>query len=265
MGILNLTPDSFSDGGQLTDLDAVLRRAEVMVSEGAALLDLGAVSTRPGAEHVPQAEELRRLLPAVKALVHEQLAPISIDTFRPEVAAAALDLGAHMINDVRGGRELGMIETLAAYKPWVCLMHMKGLPQTMQLGSIDYDDVVVEVGSWLANTARRVAEAGVPLPHVLVDPGIGFGKTDEHNLALTLGCRRIHELSQCTVLYGASRKSIVGRVASVDDPRRRLPGSLSLAGAAFRSGARVFRVHDVAQTVQFLKLESALRDHHALA
>ncbi len=265
MGILNLTPDSFSDGGELSDVDAVLRRAERMASEGATLLDLGAVSTRPGALAVSQDEEMRRLLPAIEALKEEEFAPLSIDTFRPEVAVASLDLGASMINDVRGGREPGMLQVFGTYQPWICLMHMKGLPQTMQTGSIAYDEVVVDVGSWLADAVSRAVEVGVPKQHILVDPGIGFGKTDEHNLALTHGCNRIQSLSGCPVLYGASRKSIVGRIAAVEDPQRRVPGSLSLAGAAYRAGARVFRVHDVEQTVQFLRLERALRDQQTLA
>ena len=258
MGILNLTPDSFSDGGQLKDIDAVLRRAEHMVRDGAALLDLGAVSTRPGADDVSQDEELRRLLPAVEALQREQFGPISVDTFRPYVATAALERGARMVNDVRGGRVAGMLEVLATHQPWACLMHMKGLPRTMQDGQIHYENVVEQVGAWLGESVDAARNLGVDLTKVLVDPGIGFGKTDEHNLALTKGCGELSDRTGCAVLYGASRKSIVGRLADVSQPDQRLAGSLSLAGAAYRSGARVFRVHDVAPTVQYLKLEVAL-------
>jgi dihydropteroate synthase len=264
MGILNLTPDSFSDGGELTDLSAVLRRAEAMASAGAHLLDLGAVSTRPGAPEVSAQEEMRRLLPAVEALAKEGFAALSVDTFRASVAAEALDRGVAMINDVRGGYEAGMAELMAERKPWVCLMHMKGRPQTMQAGAIDYSDVVSEVGAWLRESVERVCQAGLPRGNVVVDPGIGFGKTDAHNLALTLAGSTLRQQTGCGVLYGASRKSIVGRIASVDEPQERLAGSLSLAGAAYRSGARVFRVHDVAQTVQYLALEGAMREHQAL-
>jgi dihydropteroate synthase len=261
MGIINLTPDSFSDGGELADVSAVLHRAESMVEAGADLLDLGAVSTRPGAPEVSADDERRRLMPAVEALAAEGLGTLSVDTFRADVAGDALDRGAQMINDVRGGYEPGMMALMAERQPWVCLMHMKGKPQTMQVGAIDYDHVVSDVGTWLAEAVERVCQAGLPRSHMVVDPGIGFGKTDGHNLALTTGCEHLRARTGCEVLYGASRKSIVGRIASVHDPQERLAGSLSLAGAAYRSGARVFRVHDVAPTVQYLALERALREH----
>ncbi|MEE2834861.1 MAG: dihydropteroate synthase [Myxococcota bacterium] len=265
MGILNLTPDSFSDGGELVRVDDVLRRAERMVTDGAALLDLGAVSTRPGAPEVSEEEELRRLLPALDAVLREGFGAVSVDTFRPAVARAALRAGASMINDVYGARQPGMLKVLGEHKPWVCVMHMKGSPQTMQKGAIAYQDVVEQVAAWLDESAGAVVAAGVPQDCVLVDPGIGFGKTDAHNLALTLGCQRLASRTGCAVLYGASRKSIIGRLAAVDAPKKRLPGSLSLLGGAYRSGARVFRVHDVEETVQFLALERALLEANDLA
>lgn len=258
MGILNLTPDSFSDGGELTSTDILLRRAEAMRSSGARFLDLGAVSTRPGSLPVSQEEELDRLLPAVELLISEGFERLSIDTFRPTVAQAALDAGACMINDVRGAREPGMLELLGERKPWVCLMHMRGQPETMQTGELGYSDVLAEVGAWLAQRAQAAVAAGLPQAHLLVDPGIGFGKSDADNLALTLGCAELRAASGCELLYGASRKSLIGRIGGIDSAQRRLPGSLSLLGAAFRAGARVFRVHDVPETVQFLKLELAL-------
>ncbi|MDE0882772.1 MAG: dihydropteroate synthase [Myxococcota bacterium] len=258
MGILNLTPDSFSDGGELTNKDQLLARAESMRSGGAQLLDLGAVSTRPGSLLVSQEEELHRLLPAVESLISEGFEHLSIDTYRPAVARAALAAGACMINDVRAAREPGMLELLGERKPWVCLMHMRGQPETMQRGELGYRDALAEIGAWLAERAQAAIAAGLPQAHLLIDPGIGFGKSDTDNLGLTLGCAELRAASGCELLYGASRKSLVGRIAGIDSPQQRLPGSLSLLGAAFRAGARVFRVHDVAETVQFLKLELAL-------
>jgi dihydropteroate synthase len=258
MGILNCTPDSFSDGGELPHVDDVVRRAERMLEEGAGLLDLGAVSTRPGAPEVTQEAERQRLMPALEALVSRGLGPISVDTYRSGIARQALDRGALMINDVRAAREPGMVTLLAERKPWVCLMHMRGDPKTMQIQPIVYGDTVAQVGSWLSERVQVLVAEGLPQEHVVVDPGIGFGKDDPHNLALTLGLSRLEEDSGCPVLYGASRKSLIGRIAGVAEPQARLPGSLSLLGAACRAGARVVRVHDVAATKQFLALELAL-------
>jgi dihydropteroate synthase len=259
MGILNLTPDSFSDGGELSSKDELLKRARSMRQAGAQLLDLGAVSTRPGSLPVDQEEELHRLLPAVELLISEGFEGLSVDTFRPAVARAALDAGACMINDVRAAREPGMLELMGERKPWVCLMHMRGKPETMQRGELGYRDPLAEVGAWLAKRAQAALAVGLPKQHLLLDPGIGFGKSDADNLALTLGCAELRAASACEILYGASRKSLIGRIAGIDSPQQRLPGSLSLLGAAFRAGARVFRVHDVQETTQFLKLELALR------
>ncbi|MEC7751176.1 MAG: dihydropteroate synthase [Myxococcota bacterium] len=256
MGILNLTPDSFSDGGDLAGGPAaVVACARSMLEGGASILDLGAVSTRPGAASVSLQEEMDRLMPALDALQAAGLGPLSIDTYRPEVAEAALQRGASMINDVKAATVPGMIEVLRHYRPQVCLMHMKGVPQTMQEGSIHYDDVVEEVGHWLRG---RVEDLALEREHVFVDPGIGFGKLDEHNLALTRGIRRLAQITGCRVLYGASRKSLIGRIAGVERPKERLPGSLALAGAATEGGAAVLRVHDVAETIQYLRLRQAL-------
>ena len=199
-------------------------------------LDLGAVSTRPRPPVVSEEEELRRLLPSLDAVLREGFGAVSVDTFRPAVAHAALRAGASMINDVYGARQPGMLKVLGEHKPWVCVMHMKGSPQTMQKGAIAYEDVVEQVAAWLDESAGAVVAAGVPQDCVLVDPGIGFGKTDAHNLALTLGCQRLASRTGCAVLYGASRKSIIGRLAAVDAPKKRLPGSLSLSatGKAMR-------------------------------
>ena len=195
-------------------------------------------------------------MPALDAVLREGFGAVSVDTFRPAVAHAALRAGASMINDVYGARQPGMLKVLGEHKPWVCVMHMKGSPQTMQKGAIAYEDVVEQVAAWLDESAGAVVAAGVPQDCVLVDPGIGFGKTDAHNLALTLGCQRLASRTGCAVLYGASRKSIIGRLAAVDAPKKRLPGSLSLLGGAYRSGARVLRVHDVEETVSFWRLSA---------
>jgi dihydropteroate synthase len=259
MGILNLSPDSFSDGGDLATVDAVLRRADAMLDAGAGILDLGAVSTRPGSEPVAQDEELRRLLPALEALVRRGIGPLSVDTFCPVVAAAALACGARMINDIRGARDPQMRAVLGAHKPWVCLMHMRGEPKTMQDAPIADPEVVAIVGVWLAGRVDAVVQAGVPKRHILVDPGIGFGKVDADNLALTRGVGALAQETGCRVLFGASRKSLIGRIANAPEPKNRLAGSLSLAGEAARHGAAVLRVHDVAQTHQFLTMEAALR------
>lgn len=256
MGILNLTPDSFSDGGELLGHgDVLLARARAMKDAGAAILDLGAVSTRPGSDPVSEETELDRLLPALEQLKSAGLGPLSVDTYRPAVAEAALSLGVEMINDVKGATEPGMVEILQHYRPWVCLMHMRGSPKTMQTGDLRYGDVVGEVASWLG---QRVEALGLPREQVLVDPGIGFGKSDEQNLALTKGLGDLRRQTGCEVLYGASRKSLIGRIASVQSPKHRLPGSLALAGAALAAGAKVLRVHDVAETAQYLALVQAL-------
>ncbi|MBM66157.1 MAG: dihydropteroate synthase [Myxococcales bacterium] len=256
MGILNLTPDSFSDGGDLFgEPELLIGRARSMLDQGASILDLGAVSTRPGADPVSLQEEMDRLSPALEALQRAGLGPLSVDTFRPEVAELALERGVEMINDVKAAAEPGMIEVLQRYQPKVCLMHMRGSPQTMQAGQIHYGDVVEEVGSWLKS---RVEALGLPRDQVFIDPGIGFGKWDEHNLELTRSVGRLAQITGCPVLYGASRKSVIGRIAGVEAPKDRLPGSLALAGAAAAAGAAMLRVHDVAETIQYLRLWGAL-------
>jgi len=247
MGILNVTPDSFSDGGQYTSLDFAVTHARQMIAEGADLIDVGAESTRPGAQSVDPALELRRLMPVLEALVPLGI-PISIDTRRPEVMRAALAMGADCINDVQALQVDGALDTVRESNCAVCLMHMQGTPGTMQTAP-HYRDVVSEVGQFLRDRVQAVRRLGLSENRVLVDPGIGFGKTLEQNLEL-IG--RLSELApEVPVLIGLSRKRMVGDLTG-RPLSERLPGSVGGALAAIASGAAVVRVHDVAATVDAL-------------
>jgi dihydropteroate synthase len=254
VGILNLTPDSFSDGGELPTSASVLERARTMRDAGALILDLGGESTRPGAEPVAVDEELARVMPAVELLVADGHL-ISVDTRRAEVARVALSAGAHLINDVGGLRDPAMVSALAeAGAPGVA-MHMRGEPATMQREP-DYDDVVAEVGAFVLASARRALDAGVP--DVVIDPGIGFGKGFDHNIELLV---RLDELcaGPHPLMLGASRKRFLGRIAGVERAGDRDPASVAvhLHGAA--KGAALLRVHDVAGHQQALDVWRALR------
>lgn len=265
MGILNRTPDSFSDGGELPDgpggLAAALDRAREMVAAGIEILDVGGESTRPGAAEVDEAVELARVLPLVEALSAEGFAWISVDTQRAAVAAAALDAGAHLVNDVSAGRRDPELWPLVAGRgvPYV-LMHMQGTPGTMQRAP-KYDDAVTEVRSFLEERGDRLLALGLPADALLWDPGIGFGKTLEHNLQLLA---RLDEFAGGPpLLVGASRKSLVGALDAASgrgepDPRRRLGGSLAALLASVDAGARVLRVHDAFESAQALRLWKAL-------
>ena len=247
MGILNVTPDSFSDGGQFTSLDLAVKHARQMIAEGADLIDLGAESTRPGAQSVDPALELRRLMPVLEALVPLGV-PISIDTRRPEIMRAALAMGADFINDVQALQVEGALDAVRESNCAVCLMHMQGTPGTMQAAP-RYRDVVKEVGQFLRDRVQAVQRLGLSANRLLVDPGIGFGKTLEQNLALT---GRLSELApEVPVLIGLSRKRMVGDLTGRPISER-LPGSVGGALAAIARGAAVVRVHDVAATVEAL-------------
>ncbi len=256
MGVLNVTPDSFSDGGPfLAPADAVAQ-ARRMTTEGADIIDIGAESTRPGSERVSPAEQIARLadiLPSVAATG----ATISIDTTSSDVAAFALDSGAAIINDVSAGRDDPAILALTAERgAALCLMHMLGEPKTMQADP-HYDNVVAEVKAFLAGRVEAACAAGVARDRIIIDPGIGFGKTLAHNLALLAGVSELCKLD-LPVLIGASRKRFIDDVADVADPADRMPGSIAACLAAWRSGATIFRVHDVAATVQALKVAAAI-------
>ena len=256
MGVLNVTPDSFSDGGCYLQLDVALRRAEVMVNEGAALIDVGGESTRPGAPPVSVQEELDRVLPVVERLVRELPVPISVDTSKPEIIREAARAGAGLINDVRALRLPGALEAAAASGLPVCLMHMRGEPATMQQEPV-YADVVAEVHAFLAERIRVCESAGIPRERILVDPGFGFGKTLDHNLTLLRHLDRFTDLA-AGVLVGISRKSMIGLLLNAPVTER-LPGSLAAAVVAFWQGASIIRAHDVRETVQALCVCAAAR------
>jgi dihydropteroate synthase len=244
MGVLNATPDSFSDGGVHLDPDRAAAAALAMVEDGAALVDLGAESTRPGALAVPAAEEARRLLPVLRAVRRAVRVPISIDTRKAAVAAAALDAGADLVNDVSAGRDdAGMLPLCAREGVPVALMHMQGRPATMQHAP-HYGDVVGEVCDFLAARAAAAIEAGVAADAILVDPGIGFGKTLAHNLALLRGLDLVAALGY-PVLVGVSRKGFIGELLNGATPENRVFGTAAAVALAVARGARVVRVHDV--------------------
>ncbi|HEX7025878.1 MAG TPA: dihydropteroate synthase [Gammaproteobacteria bacterium] len=259
MGILNLTPDSFSDGGRFNSLDAALRHAEAMVAEGADLIDVGGVSTRPGAAAVTTAEELDRVIPVIEKLAACIPVTVSIDTSKPEVMREAVKAGAGLINDIQALQAEGALEAAADMGVPVCLMHMQGEPRTMQIEP-RYMDVVTEVREFLVNRAAACVAAGIPRHRLLIDPGFGFGKTLEHNLELL---RKLPVLvgTGLPVLVGLSRKSMIGRLLGGDTPvpvQERLYGSLAANVVAVRGGARILRVHDVKPTVEALRIVAAL-------
>jgi dihydropteroate synthase len=258
MAVVNVTPDSFSDGGlHHRHADAVIA-AHTLVDAGADILDIGGESTRPGSDPVPEAEERARVLPVIAALRAAGVtAPISIDTRKAAVALAALEAGADMWNDVSAlGYDPASPATAAQIGVPVCLMHARGDPKTMQ-DAPHYDDVLLDVFDFLAGRVAIAEAAGVPRGRLLVDPGIGFGKTVGHNLALVRGLAILHALG-CTILFGASRKRFIGSVADVPIAADRVPGSTIVALEALRQGAQVIRVHDVAETRQALSLWEAL-------
>lgn len=258
MAVLNATPDSFSDGGALPDITTGLARAREQVAAGAQILDIGGESTRPGAEPVDAAIEIDRVVPLIRAVVDAGLrAAISVDTSKAEVAAAGLAAGAHIVNDVTGLRDPEMAAVVAAAEAALCVMHMRGEPRTMQEGPIVYDDVVREVGTALKAATERAIAAGVPPERIMVDPGIGFGKTLQHNLELTRGLSRIAGLGH-PVLYGPSRKRFLGTLTGREvDDRDRATAAACAAGVLF--GAHAFRVHDTAACIDALRVAAALR------
>ncbi|MGA1274258.1 MAG: dihydropteroate synthase [Gemmobacter sp.] len=257
MGVLNATPDSFSDGGRFIAPEAALAQGLRMAAEGADILDIGGESTRPGAAPVPIAEEIARTAPLIAGLRAAGVRlPISIDTRKARVAEAALDAGADMVNDVSAlGFDPDLAPLVAARGVPLCLMHMQGTPETMQIDP-RYDDVVLDVRAMLAARIAAAEAAGIARARILIDPGIGFGKTAAHNLALGARLSALHGMG-CAVLYGASRKRFIGRLGGMgaEAPAdRRLGGSIAVALAAAAQGAQVVRVHDVWETRQALDL-----------
>jgi dihydropteroate synthase len=256
MGILNVTPDSFSDGGDFATREAALRHARQMVADGADLIDVGGESTRPGAPPVSVAEELDRVIPVIEALAGELAVPVSVDTSKPEVMRAAVAAGAGLINDVAALRRPGALAVAAALRVPVCLMHMQGEPGTMQQDPT-YGDVVAEVAAFLAGRLAACEAAGIPRERLLVDPGFGFGKTLAHNLALLRGLPRLASLG-VPVLAGLSRKSMIGALLGGVPVGERLHGSVAAAVLAVERGAAIVRVHDVGPTVQALRIVAAV-------
>jgi len=256
MGILNVTPDSFSDGGVYFSLDDALHRAECMAEEGADILDIGGESTRPGSAPVPVQEEIDRVVPVIENLSARIPLPISVDTSKPEVMRAAVSAGAGMINDVYALRRPGAFETAVEAGVPVCLMHMQGEPRSMQAAP-EYRDVVAEVRDFLRRRVDACISAGMDPGRLLLDPGFGFGKTLAHNLALLARLKELCSLGY-PVLVGLSRKSMIGTLT--DRPLdERLAGSLAAAVLAVERGARLVRVHDVAATADALRVAWALR------
>ncbi len=256
MGILNVTPDSFSDGGRFIAPEAARRRAMEMAGQGAAIIDIGGESTRPGAEPVPLEEELRRVVPVIQALRGQTDALLSVDSSKPEVMRAAVDAGAHIINDVNALRATGALEAVAGSGAAACLMHMRGEPRTMQQNPV-YADVVAETHDFLARRIEACARAGIPRARLLVDPGFGFGKTLRHNLDLLHSIYKFTGLAP--VLVGLSRKSMLGRLTGRGADQR-LAASIAAAVLAVERGARIVRAHDVAETVDALRLVTALQE-----
>jgi dihydropteroate synthase len=255
MGVLNVTPDSFSDSGLHADARAAVAHGLRMVEEGAAIVDVGGESTRPGAAPVDTAEELARVLPVIEALARHGV-PLSVDTSKPEVMRAAVAAGAAMINDVRALRAPGALEAAAESGAAICVMHMQGEPRDMQADP-SYADVVGEVRDFLVARVEACIAAGIAAERLCIDPGIGFGKRPEHNLELL---RRLDELTRgdLPVLVGVSRKSIVGRLTGRATGDR-LAGSVALAALAAERGAAIVRAHDVAATVDAVRVGAALR------
>jgi dihydropteroate synthase len=258
MGIVNVTPDSFSDGGEHFDPEAAVAHGLRLVEEGADILDVGGESTRPGAGAVTLEEELRRVLPVVEALARETTVPVSIDTYRPEVMRAAVAAGAGMVNDVYALRHEGALDAAAGLGVPVVLMHMLGEPRTMQ-DAPEYDDVVGDVHRFLAERIFAAEMAGIPKKRIVVDPGFGFGKTTAHNLLLLARLERFTELG-VPVLAGLSRKRTIGELTGRDDPRARVHGSIAAHVVAAQRGARIVRVHDVAATVDALRVWEAVAE-----
>jgi dihydropteroate synthase len=258
MGVVNVTPDSFSDGGRYLDPGDAIRHGLELAQAGADILDVGGESTRPGSEPVPAEVEAARVLPVLEGLAARTAVPLSIDTQKLAVAEAAVDAGAQIINDVSALRTDPQLGALAAERGvLLCLMHMQGLPRTMQAAPA-YGEVVSEVRAWLAQRVEAALACGVPKERMLIDPGFGFGKTPAHNLELL---RRLHELHAmgCAVLVGTSRKSTIGRVLGDAPPERRLYGTLATVACAVMAGCHVVRVHDAGPALDVVLTCEAVR------
>lgn len=255
MGIVNVTPDSFSDGGKYSSVERAVEHALQLIAEGADILDIGGESTRPGAAPVGLDEELRRVIPVIEALSKVTTVPISIDTYKPEVMRASIQAGADIVNDICALREDGALEIVTNSNAGVCLMHMQGKPQTMQINP-QYTDVVTEVKQFLADRVEACLAHGIARERIMLDPGFGFGKTTAHNVALIQHLGRFVELG-FPLLVGLSRKSVLGRIAGGDE-QQRLHAGLAASVISVMKGAKIVRVHDVKATVDALKVVEAV-------
>jgi len=255
MGVLNVTPDSFSDGGRYSTIDVALRHAQQMVEQGAAIIDVGGESTRPGARAVNEQEELDRVMPVIEALRRVVDLPISIDTSKPGVMRAAVAAGASIINDVYALQADGALQAAVELQQPVCLMHMQGEPRTMQ-NRPQYDDVVAEVTQFLRERVAQCIQAGLGEGLIIVDPGFGFGKSPAHNVELLAGLSRVTEIG-VPVLVGLSRKSTLGKITG-KDVSQLMPASIAAAVLAVQQGAQIVRAHDVAETVDALRVAEAV-------
>lgn len=257
MGILNITPDSFSDGGKFFDTQKAIDRGIEMAREGAALIDIGAESTRPGSKPVSVKEQIKRAVPVIKALSNKINVPISIDTTNPEVAQAAIEVGAGMINDISALRDDRMAKLAAKHQTPVVLMHMQGSPATMQTKP-EYKDIVMEVLTFLMQRAQKAEEYGIAREKIFIDPGIGFGKTLEHNILLL---KNIYKFvyTGYNVLVGTSRKSFIGALTGKENPSDRIFGTAATVALCIAAGVSIVRVHDIAQMLDVIKVTSAIK------
>lgn len=259
MGVLNLTPDSFSDGGQFTQTEPAVARAIEMVQAGADLIDVGGESTRPGSGPIDAAEQIRRVVPVITAIRRLSPVTLSIDTTKASVASAAMDAGANIVNDISAGRDdIEMLPLVARHRAPIVLMHMQGTPATMQINPI-YSDVVAEVGAFLQESRRRAESCGIDPADVLLDPGIGFGKSVSHNLQLL---RHVDQLAQVLgrpLVIGTSRKGFIAKVTGEGTPDERLFGTAATVAWAVANGAAVVRVHDVGPIVRVVRMIQAIQ------
>ncbi len=260
MGVLNVTPDSFSDGGKYFSVDAAVRHGLRMVEEGADFIDVGGESTKPGSDPLPLEEELRRVIPVVESLAKQVDTPLSVDTYKAAAADAALQSGALVVNDISGLSDAGMLAVLTRHRASVVIMHMKGTPKTMQQNPV-YEDVVAEIAGFLETQAKKAGVAGIQ--QMMVDPGIGFGKTLEHNVTLI---KRLHEFRRLgfPVVVGPSRKSFIGTILNLSASER-LEGTAAAVAACIFNGANIVRVHDVKEMSRVARMSDALKPDHFLS
>jgi len=258
MGVVNITPDSFSDGGQFNSVDSAVSHALALVEQGADILDVGGESSRPGAQVVDENHEIDRVIPVIEAIAEQTAVPISIDTYKPNVMRAAVNAGASMVNDIKGLQMDGAVDVAAQLKVPVCIMHMQGEPQTMQVKP-NYDSVTTEVERFFEQRLEATDRAGIDRRDLIVDPGIGFGKTLKHNLQLLKSLPQLRSSSGCEVLIGVSRKSLIEKLLG-RTVKQRLPASLGLAVQSVLNGAKIVRVHDVRETYDALRAVEAVRN-----